>query len=101
MEQLRLLVLIVAVIGLAAVIQAAWRHRKRAWYAAPAVIYLSQLGLFYFVRIMDYPYFFGIPLTPGNLNIWSVSIHLLAAFTIIIKAVLMINGKIIGDIDNA
>jgi len=101
MEQLRLLSLTASVVGLVAITQAARRHRKRAWYVVPAAIYLSQLGLFNFVRIMDYPYFFGVPLTSGNLNLWSASISLLAAFTIIIKAVLMINGKILGDIDNA
>ena len=98
MEQLRLLALTVAVIGLAAVSQAALRHRKRAWYVVPAVLYLGHLGLFYFVRVMDYPCLFGIALTPANINLWSVSIHIQAALTVTIKAVLMINGKILGDV---
>jgi predicted membrane protein len=98
MEQLRLLTLIVAIIGLAAVIQAALRHRKRFWYVVPAVLYLGHLGLFYFVRVMDYQSIFGIALTPANINLWSVSIHIQAALTITIKAVTMINGKILGDI---
>ena len=98
MEHLRLLALTVAVIGLAAVSQAALRHRKRFWYVVPAVLYLGHLGLFYFVRVMDYPCLFGIALTPANINLWSVSIHIQAALTVTIKAVLTINGKILGDV---
>lgn len=101
MEQLRLLALIVAVIGFAAVVFVAWHHRRRAWYVLPAVLYLGHPGLFYFVRVMGYSSLCGIALTPENVNLWSVTIHLQAAFTIIIKAILMINGKILGELKHA
>jgi hypothetical protein len=96
MEQLRLATLAVAIIGLLVVFWAAWHHRGRAWYVLPATLYLGHLGLFYLVRVLKFPSFLGIPLTPENINLWSVTIHIQAAITVTYKAVMMITHNIIG-----